>query len=157
MLTREILVTIPGPPEPKGSLKCVGARGKGGRHVLVEDNPQTKVYREKVARIFRLRVVDEGHHADPQQPIGVEVTFTKPRPKSVRRAWPSVRGTDDVDKLARTLLDALEDAGIVANDSQVCELIARKVYPRPDAPDDTLAHAGIRVRLYPLEDPRETP
>ena len=48
----------------------------------------------------------------------------------------------DADKLARSLLDAISDAGVWRDDAQVAELHVRKVYG--DRP-------GVRVRLVELE------
>lgn len=52
-----------------------------------------------------------------------------------RLTQPSVR--PDLDKLCRAVLDALTDAGIWHDDSQVCSLSAIKVYA------DETKHAGV--------------
>lgn len=65
-------------------------------------------------------------------PITVRVVFLLPRPKSVSlasRPWPTV--APDVDKLARCLLDALTDSGLIKDDSRVIHLDARKHYADP--------------------------
>jgi len=41
-------------------------------------------------------------------------------------SWPTGRNSGDVDKLARTVLDALVIAGLLADDSQVVSLQVRK-------------------------------
>lgn len=162
MLDREIVVTIPGHPAPKGSLKCVGARGKV-RHALVEDNAASQPWRDKIAGLFRTRVRSI---AERRQPCGVEVTFTIDRGpshygtgrnagtlKASAPRRPTAKGEGgDVDKLARLLLDALEDAGTLPNDAQVVELTARKAYATPhhDGVPDALPWPGVKVRLYPL-------
>jgi Holliday junction resolvase RusA-like endonuclease len=156
VIESEAVVTFGGTPVPKGSLKCVGARGQR-RHVLVEDNPRTDEWRGVVASIAGQHLP----HAHPGEAVGVEVTFTLPRPvshygtgRNERRIKPSSpvhptpRGTGDVDKLVRLVLDALQDAGVVRDDSQVVEIVARKSYPDTDTPD-ALPYAGVRIRLYP--------
>lgn len=167
-LDREHVLAVYGHPAPKGSMKCVG--GKGGRHQLIENSPRTAPWRERVAGAARRLTV-----SGLAGPVGVEVTLTVERPPSHyltrrgedgllalsaegrRRPLPHMRSRGiggDVDKLARVILDALEDAGVLTDDAQVVELLARKTYP--DGPlvlPDALPRAGARIRLYPLEDP----
>lgn len=162
MIETETVVQFSGVPVPKGSLKCVGARG-ARRHVLVEDNPATEGWRSTVAGV----VASSFPHAHPGEPVGVEITATLPRPPSHmgkgRNAdrllsssplHPTPRGSGDVDKLARTILDALQDAGVVRDDAQVVECVVRKAYPNAETPD-ALPYAGVRIRLYPYPPPWE--
>lgn len=147
-LTSEGVITVAGVPAPKGSLRC----SRTPAHALYEDNAKTKPWRKLVAQAAR----DSGIRADKHQPLDVEITFTFDRPASVRRDLPAVK--PDVDKLVRTVLDALEDAGVLVNDSQVTDLIARKRYaltdPRdaalpPALFDDALPYPGVRIRINP--------
>lgn len=172
MLAAELVVTIPGDPKTKGSLKCIG--GRGGRHQLVESHKSSGPWRATVVG-WLTKVVRTGK-ASPAvkgQPVGVEVTFTLPRPKSHYRtrrdpatgvvhlttvkpayvdAQPVNHGTGDVDKLTRLILDALQDAGLFPEDCAVVELTARKAFPVVDDRDplDRLPYPGVRIRLYPL-------
>lgn len=143
-------VKIFGHPAPKGSLKCIG--GKGGRHQLIEDNKATKPWRDRVHRAAPHLTVDGQPWVGP---VGITLTFTLDRPKSVRpaaRPWPSTKspGHGDVDKLARTVLDGLEDAGVLSNDAQVCTLSTTKCYP--DTPDvvDQMDQPGVVIRIFPI-------
>lgn len=160
MLTREWLLTVPGPAAPKGSLVC--RRDK--RHTLREDNKRTKPYRDKIAGWARRLITEQ---AGPRQPIGVEITFTFDRPPShygtgrnrhtlrhAAPAHPTSRANGDGDKLERTVLDALQDAGILTDDAQAVDLTARKRYAQPDPRpgSDVLHHAGTVVRIYPIEE-----
>jgi crossover junction endodeoxyribonuclease RusA len=171
MLSSELCITIPGHPAPKGSLKCIGGRGGRG-HVLIEDNPRTKEWRTLVAGWINKRYVRPGVTAELGQALGAEITFTLERPKGhygtgrnsrvIRGAaptYPVSHATGDVDKLLRLILDALQDAGLLPDDSQVCEVTARKGFvtdPGPaKTPDavfvsDLLPYPGVRIRLYPL-------
>jgi crossover junction endodeoxyribonuclease RusA len=137
MIRSEIVLTIPGTPAPKGSLRC----RRNPAHSLYEDNPKTKPWRAKVVDAAK-RVTQ---HADAQQPIDIEITFTLERPRSHYRTGrnahllrdtapplPSTQGTGDTDKLERTILDALQDAGVLVNDAQVTDVTARKRYVRLD-------------------------
>lgn len=159
-LTSEIVITLAGHPAPKGSMKCIG---RGGRHQLIEDNKRTKPWRTKLAGWLKQRV---NASAEPQQPVGVEVTFTLDRPRShygtgrnssivkpAAPAHPVSHRSGDVDKLLRLVLDALQDAGTLPDDSQVIEVATRKTYPSLralDADSDVLPWPGVRIRLYPL-------
>lgn len=151
-------VKVYGQPAPKGSLKCVG---RGGRHQLIEDNKRTGQWRETVAyggRRLKITPPIDG-------PIGVEVTITVERPASHYRsgrnahllragapAYPTTRTSHDVDKLARLVLDALQDAHVLADDARVVELVARKTYPDSPGMPDRLDRAGAVLRIYPIGD-----
>lgn len=143
MLRSEVVVTLPGHPAPKGSLKCVG---RGGRHQLIEDNPRSAGWRSTIAGHVRGRIKGT---PDRHQPIGIEVTLTVDRPKSVRTVHPVTRSSYDVDKLARLVLDALQDAAVIPDDAAVVELVTRKSYPGGPLPD-ALGHPGARIRIYPI-------
>lgn len=61
-------------------------------------------------------------------PISIKLRFQLPRPKTVKRMYPTV--PPDADKLIRAALDAL--TGIAYNDdSQVVRITAEKVYASP--------------------------
>lgn len=147
-LRDEVVITLAGNPAPKGSMKCVGRRG---RHQLVEDNPKSKGWRKRIADLVRARVKST---AERHQPLGVEVTLTVDRPKSVRTAYAVTRSSYDVDKLARLVLDALQDTDLLPDDAQVVELVARKTYPNGPIPD-ALPYPGARIRVYPIGDVQE--
>jgi crossover junction endodeoxyribonuclease RusA len=158
-LTTELVISIPGHAAPKGSMKCIG--GKGGGHRLIEDNRRTKPWRDAVA-LWIKRSWNET--VDPGQPVGVEVTFSLPRPKGhygtganaghVKGSAPDhavSHSTGDVDKLARLILDAIQDTDVLPDDSAVVELTARKRYLQTeDLYDDTLGYPGVVIRLYPV-------
>lgn len=68
-------------------------------------------------------------------PVSVAVVFTFDRPKSApksRPCWPVTRSSGDVDKLQRAIFDALTDAGVWRDDSQVIDVRARKVHVGDD-------------------------
>ena len=164
-LTRDYAVRIYGTPATKGSMKCIGARGKI-KHQLVEQL-------EKMLTPWRALVV-KGGMALPVTglvgPIGVEMTVTIARPKSHYRTgryahllrddaplWPCQEGTGDVDKYGRAVLDSLQTgkastpgAGTVKTDAQVVELTARKCYSDTPGATDRLERPGCVIRLYPI-------
>lgn len=149
-MSGEIVFVIHGEPAPKGSLRCVGQNGK---HQLIEDNRRTKPWREQIAQ----HVAVGSFRALKDEPIGVEITSTLPRyashvdadgnPTAKAPPFPVGGRTGDVDKLARLVLDALEDASVVANDSQVVEVLSRKTWPDTDVPD-SLDEPGVMIRIY---------
>lgn len=159
MLTTGVRIVIPGDPAGKGSMKCVGQKG---RHQLVEDNARTKPWREKVADACRRKLA--AYTAGKGQPVGADITFTLNRPKghygtgrnagvlkTSAPAFPVSHSTGDTDKLVRLILDALQDADVLPDDCAVVDANARKRYITDDALDpDVLAHPGVVVRLYPI-------
>lgn len=163
VLTHEIRAVIPGHPAPKGSLKCIGGRGGRG-HVLIEDNERTKPWRETIAGWLRAKW-PTGQQAEKRQPIGAEVTVTIDRPgyhygtgrnagqikPTHAGAYPVGHDTGDIDKHARLLLDALQDAGVLPDDCIVVDLHVRKAYVGCPSAPDALGHPGVVIRLYPME------
>jgi len=152
-----ITATIPGHPQPKGSLKCIGRRGKR-EHVLIEDNRDTGPYRAELVRWLR----QTSQRGVKGQPVAVEITSTLARPKRhygtgrnadrvrpAAPAYPTGHGTGDVDKLARLVLDALEDVGIVGDDAQIVEVVTRKCYLHDRTMPDALDFPGVVVRVEP--------
>lgn len=162
MITRQWGFKVYGDPQPKGSMTCVGARGKV-KHQLIEDNDDGPAWREKVAGMA-LAVVRE--QAGKWQPIGIELTFTLPRPashygtgrnrhtvKASAPAFPTMHGTGDEDKLERNVLDALQDARVLDDDAQVQHITSEKLYPAADGltvwSGDQLDRPGVVVRIRP--------
>ena len=125
---------IDGTPATKGSYKPVRNR-RTGKTLLVGMNRHEHEWRARVAREVRSQWFTQ-HPTRPMPhldtPITVRVVFLLPRPKSVSlasRPWPTV--APDVDKLARCLLDALTDSGLIKDDSRVIHLDAHKHYADP--------------------------
>lgn len=129
-------------------MKCVG---RNGRHQLVNQLEGTKPWQEKVAAAARAVVQHYGMTEPLSGPLGVDVTVTVAAPKTVKRLWPSVRGTGDKDKHERAVLDGLEQGGLLADDAQVCTGTTTKVYPHTPHPD-VLEHPGAFIRIYTLEE-----
>lgn len=145
-------VTVHGHPQPKGSMKCIGGRGKI-KHQLIEDDKTgaRKPWRLVLNRAGEAIVARAGETL--AGPVSVEVTWTLDRPRSAPRdrMWPTARGTGDDDKLARMLLDAFEDVGVFTNDSQVVELTTRKTYPDNPACPGALDRPGAVIHLWRTE------
>jgi Holliday junction resolvase RusA-like endonuclease len=58
-------------------------------------------------------------------PVKITISFFMPRPKTVKRAYPSV--APDLDKLVRAVLDGLTGVAY-EDDGQVVQIHARKLY-----------------------------
>jgi Holliday junction resolvase RusA-like endonuclease len=138
-------------PSPKGSLKPTGRRGQRVR--LVEQVKGSKPFRVAVAEAARLAVAGrEGYPLVGPVEVHLVCAFVKPPsyPKR-RRCWPITRGTGDMDKLERNVLDALTDAGVVGDDSQVCRLVGDKDYAGYGVAS-SFAGAGAWVMVRPHPD-----
>ena len=127
---------IPGRPRPQGALKTFAVAGKAyGRHT-----DSTLSHRAHV-----ISTLAEDWDREPLTgAVAVDVVFTFARPKShygtgrnadvVKESAPDHHTqAPDSDKLSRLILDGLEMAGVVRNDSQVCRLNIDKQWGRDDS------------------------
>lgn len=134
-------IRVFGTPVPQGSTKAFAVRKGGrvtGRVVVVGDNPRTKPWRQAI--IDATRAANTGPMLTG--PVFVGLIFIMPRPASHygtgRNAGQLKPGAPhwhtskpDRDKLERAALDALTDAGIWRDDSQVVDGPVSKVYAQP--------------------------
>jgi Holliday junction resolvase RusA-like endonuclease len=127
--------TVQGKPSPKGSLRHVGH----GR--LIEQVAGSKPWRQKVDAAARVAVVETGWLLSYTGAVQVDIDLYLARPKSApNRIWPTTRSSGDVDKHARNILDALVDAAVIADDSQVITLHVNKAHT------ENPAYTVVRVR-----------
>lgn len=121
-----IQVFVAGDPKPKGSLRHVG----GGR--LIEQVAGSKAWREAIVIAAAQERDRQGWQTLAGCPVAVTARVTVKRPASVSRETPFTRSSGDVDKLARNILDAITDAHLIGDDSQVTDLYITKEYgPNP--------------------------
>lgn len=128
---------VGGTPIPQGSKR---AFVRGGRVSLVEANPKLPVWRAAVKLACQQAMLDVQAAPGQDVPFLVELDFVLPRPKTVKRAVPSVK--PDVDKLIRAVLDSVTHAGFWTGDELVVEVTAKKRY----APTEFDVGAWIRLR-----------
>lgn len=177
MIERPITLRLHGHPAPKGSLRCIGARGKVKHQLIEDERVGQKQWRAAITKLAGEAV----QRADQYQALGVDVTFTLARPadhygsgcnagrlNSRAPMWPTKQNTGDTDKLLRLVSDALQDSGLIVDDSQVVEVVGRKFYPvaTPEAlsgphpppwaatyrpPADALQRPGAVILIYPYE------
>lgn len=120
----------PGLPQPKGSMRGFVVKG---RAILTNASAKTKPW-EHVVRFY----AEQAGLVCSSEPVWLYLAFYMPRPKTVKRAWPSVK--PDIDKLTRSVMDALTGVAWV-DDSQVVVVEAAKMYQH-EAPGP-----GVRVRV----------
>lgn len=139
-MTSPLTITVIGTPAPQGSKRLVG-HTRAGRGILIESSAKVKPWRQAVTYAAREAGVKL------TGPVGVSLTFTLPKPKSApkkRQIWPDRK--PDVDKTARSTLDALTDAGTIEDDARVVQLVAAKRYPNEG--EDALDVPGCVIRIW---------
>lgn len=136
--------TAQGEPIPQGSTRSFVVNGKA---VTTNANKKTKPWRALVSAAATEAVTERvGYDFPLVGPVGLSLTFVLPRPKTVKRKYPTAK--PDLDKLVRAVKDSLADAGVYLDDSQVISLLAVKTYV--DGPGDTLGHPGVVVAVKTL-------
>lgn len=153
-----ISFTVRGLPVPQGSSRVFV--GKSGRAFVATEGNRTRsplgAWRSAIATEARAVMGDlpclEG-------PIALEVDFVMPRPRGHYRvngqlkpaapAWHS--GRPDVDKLLRSLLDAITEV-VIRDDSQVAVVQATKLYEQPLGE----LNVGAVIRIAPAAFSRGT-
>lgn len=153
---------VDGDPVPQGSMKCIGKRGKV-KHQLVASSADVGPWRDRITAAAKRDYPGSGPVVRfPQYaPVMIEITYSLPRPanhygagrnagtvKPGAPAFPTAKGTGDIDKLERAVLDALTAAGVLHDDAQVVDVHHYKRYVAPAQPgSDVRPEPGIVVRL----------
>lgn len=141
----ELRIVVYGEPKPQGSVRAFSAKGRA--YVAANHKQDFVVWRNSVVEKAE-RVWD----GEPCDAAFVEVEFTMPvpksRPKYLRESLLHVK-RPDIDKLARTILDALVAAGVLADDSAVHTLTARKRYAA-----GPLDKTGVHIVVTPTPLPK---
>ncbi len=110
-------IIVYGEPIAKGSMKAYNT-AKGIR--VVNDSEKTESWQTLIAYAAgqKCKEVADG-------PVALNVSFYLPRGKTVKRAYPST--IPDIDKLLRTVLDALTKIAYM-DDGQVVDVQVSKRY-----------------------------
>lgn len=148
-----LTVTVTGTPAPQGSKRGF-YNAKAGRVQMVESSNKVKPWRQDV-KAAALNTIATTGHQQLLGPVAVDVTFYLPRPaghygtgrnahqiKPSAPRWPHRK--PDVDKLLRSTLDALGEAGVWRDDSQVVDVHAAKAYADGRPP-------GAHITVHPLD------
>lgn len=124
----EVSFSITGDPASQGSHAIMN-----GRIVQVNSKKhkawRTAIINEVIATLPADWVPIDG-------PCELNVMFLMPKPVSVKRSSPSV--APDLDKLIRSVGDALAIAGVYTDDSRITRISARKVYAQGIEPGATI-------------------
>lgn len=122
--------TAYGVPQPKGSAKAFVPKG-WTRAVVTSDNVKNKGWQQLVAEAASHALGREarGLHTSP---VHLSVAFYLPRPKSLPRKVTEHLKKPDLDKLVRSVKDALTKV-VWQDDSQVTQITASKTYAAADA------------------------
>jgi crossover junction endodeoxyribonuclease RusA len=142
---RSVTFTVIGIAQPQGSTKAFVPKG-WTRPIVTSDNPLNKGWRQCVAEQAQ-QVAAEGQFLGP---VAMFVRFSLPRPASLPRRVVAHVKAPDLDKLVRSVGDALTGV-LYRDDAQVVELRARKVY----AGVGTAPQAEITVRDVTVLEPRQ--
>jgi len=122
---------VPGIPIPKGSTKAFPFTRKNGKLgvSVTNANDKTKPWQDVVAEVAKKELSWNG--VVWTGAVSLSVQFMLPRPKSLRNrtAWHTKR--PDLDKLARSVGDALTGVAYV-DDSQVVGWLLTKAYAEPN-------------------------
>lgn len=106
-----------GEPAPQGSKTIMRGR-------LVESSKKLPAWRKAIADAAKEL------NEYTEEPVEVLIIFYLPKPKTVKRKYPSVK--PDLDKLCRAVGDGITGI-LIKDDSQIVELSARKEYGQPGA------------------------
>lgn len=123
-----------GVPAPQGSKRHVG------RGILVESSKKVAPWREAV----KWEAI-KAHEGKPplQDAINVSILFYVPAPKKLKVGQePITRTSGDIDKLVRSTFDAITDAGMIRDDSNIVSITATKRFADDDNPPGALIGIG---------------
>lgn len=157
MTDQLIVLEVLGLPIAQGSM--VAFIDKRSHRALMKPTNETAL------KLWRKKITGEATHAmhyhdQISGPLKVQAVFAFDRPnhhygtgrnthllRDNAPRFPDNRGSKDLDKLLRAAFDALTDAGVWADDSQVVHAVARKLWAgesvhAPETP-------GMRIQVEP--------
>jgi Holliday junction resolvase RusA-like endonuclease len=122
------------------SFSVTGDPASQGSHAIM--NGRIVQVNSKKHKAWRTAIVNEVIATLPpgwepiDGPCELIVMFLMPKPPSVKRSAPSV--APDLDKLVRSVGDALAIAGVYTDDSRITRISARKLYAQGVEPGATI-------------------
>ncbi len=114
-------------------------RAGRGRHGKSYTPARTRKWQNDIGRVACLSTTLH----DLDMPLSVRMNFYLPRPKRAKFARPATK--PDLDNLSKSVLDALEKANIIKNDSRVVELHVSSWYR--DKNSAAACRAGVWVAV----------
>jgi Holliday junction resolvase RusA-like endonuclease len=125
----EVSFSVTGDPASQGSHAIMQGR------IVQVNSSKHKSWRKAIALAATEALPSDWTPID--DPCELVVNFYMPKPKSVTRPLPSV--SPDLDKLIRAVGDSLTDSGVVADDSRIVRISARKLYAEGIEPGATIS------------------
>lgn len=128
-------VFVPGWPAPKGSITQGVHRG---RRFVRESSRRVAPWVDLIdaAASYAWR-----RRPPLESPVVVRSVFYLPRPRTNTDPYPTRRGSGDVDKLVRAVLDGLQRAKVLTDDANVVESSETKLFASGAYPPGVLIHA----------------
>lgn len=130
-MSRRIELNVVGNPASQGSHAIMNGR------IVQVNSAKHKAWR---SAIIDQADLPSGWEAI-DEPCELIVNFYLPKPASVKRGAPSV--PPDLDKLIRSVGDALVHAGVLKDDSRIVRISARKIYANGIEPGATIVVATL--------------
>lgn len=133
----QIKFTVYARPEPQGSVRGFVHQGvfdKKPRAIITTNNKKLKPYRQELSHTVIAAMLEAGvtpPMAGKHVPVSVVLDFYLERPPSIPKKRTFIVVKPDIDKLARSTLDALT-GNLFLDDAQVVELSVRKHYGVPE-------------------------
>lgn len=148
-----LTIDVVGTPAPQGSKR--GFVTKNGRVAMTESSTKVKPWRQDV-KAAAIEATDR----ELTGPLNVIVIFYLRRPQvhygtgrnvGVLKSWVPmyVDKKPDLDKLLRSTLDGLKEAGVYRDDAQVARVVGIKRYATDRPP-------GARIRIEPIAQATDT-
>lgn len=117
------MVYVPGKAAPQGSKKGFVING---RAILVDASEGNKAWRKLVTETIKA----DQDYIRYSGPVNVSLTFWMEKAKSNKTKHMAQK--PDIDKLSRSVLDAMTDSEIIEDDSRVIYLTVTKRWAEPD-------------------------
>ena len=117
------MVWVPGKAAPQGSKKGFVINGKA---ILVDSSEGNKAWRKLVTETIKA----DQDYIRYSGPVNVSLTFWMEKAKSNKTKHMAQK--PDIDKLSRSVLDAMTDSEIIEDDSRVIYLTVTKRWAEPD-------------------------
>ena len=128
--SQALCFSVHGIPIPQGSTRAFIPKG-WSRPIITAANAKTKPWRQEIAGVVVSEMEKTGFaRMTKDVPVKVCAGFSFPRPHGLPKRVNSKTTKPDLDKLVRSLLDAM--TGLVfEDDSQVVQLHVRKTFGIP--------------------------
>ena len=130
---------VPGIPQTKGSARAFLPKGKGLYPVVTNDNPKNKKWARSVKIAAQNAMVKQGMKL-LTGPVKLYCVFYVPQPKRVKSGLELSTTRPDLDKMVRSVGDALEGT-CYKHDAQVAGIVATKFYS---------LKPGVQITVEPM-------